>query len=128
MSKMKILVSIGVLASAVAVTKGAQTAPLSWGEAVNGLQMSISRNENVETQDKAMGFRVEFRNTGQDDISIRPGMIFECGGQRGDTDAIKLTLTDSHGTPHRHLPFLGNGPPYASGCGGGAGTSVNTWI
>jgi len=128
MSNLKILVAmVGILASAAALAKpakpepqapGAPKLPQSWGEAVNGLQISISHDNEDEGPHKAMLFVVFFRNISNQEMSIRPGSIQRCGGQQGYTDAIKLNLVDAQGIPHRNLPFLGDGPPYAGSCFG----------
>jgi hypothetical protein len=52
-------------------------------------------------------------------LNIIPGTVLGCGTRVGKTTEIRLNLTDSEGKPHRHLPFLGDGPPYSAGCGGG---------
>jgi hypothetical protein len=80
--------------------------------------MLISSDENSVSRNTATHFRVEFRNVGQRDITITPGTLHLCDGQRAETGAIKLNLVDPQGRPHRHLPFLGDGPPYSPGCGG----------
>ena len=41
-----------------------------------------------------------------------------CGGTPSKTSAVKLNLTDAQGKQHRHLPYLGDGPPYQGGCAG----------
>jgi hypothetical protein len=56
MSKIKILVfMVGTLASAVAIAKPAKPAAQSSSEAVNGLQMFISPDENAEAKRKPHG-------------------------------------------------------------------------
>lgn len=59
-----------------------------------------------------------FRNVGTEDMIATPGTVYGCGTHAGKTNAIQINLTDSAGIPHRHLPFLGDGPPYAPGCAG----------
>ncbi len=118
MSKMKVLLVVGIVASVIGAAGAARPIPESWGEAVNGLQMSISQDDEAAGPNKAMHFIVEFRNVGDEDFNIRPGDIRRCGPIRGETDAITLSLVDSQGTPHRRLSFLGDGPPYFAGCFG----------
>ena len=85
---------------------------------VRGLRMSISPDLTVDAKSRAKHLVVEFRNVGDIDISFQAGSLVRCNHERGETDMIKLNLVDSTGKAHRHLPFLGDGPPYAGGCGG----------
>jgi hypothetical protein len=107
----KILVSmVGIIALVVAITRAAQSAPQSWGEAVNGMQMSISQDEKAQEQDGAMHLIVELRNIGKEDITVSPGQEYVCGGLSAQTRNITLNLVDSQGTLH-HFPFIGNRHP-----------------
>jgi hypothetical protein len=117
------LAFVGILAALVivivATTSAQKAAPQpdlktqSWGEAVNGLQMSISRDEDATGPNRAMHLKVEFRNVSNELMTILLGT--RCGPVGGDTSEITLNLLDSEGIRHR-LPFLGDGPPYPAGC------------
>lgn len=85
---------------------------------VNGLQMSISHDDAAAGSDKAFQFTVKFRNTISQEIVITPGTTYNCGHEGSKTDLLKISLTDASGVPHRHLEFLGSGPPYPAGCAG----------
>jgi hypothetical protein len=123
MSTAKIGVAVaGILASVFAIAKpkpAAQSSARAWGEAVNGLQVSVYEDEDAQGPDRTMQIRVEFRNSGLEDISIQTGTIYGCGRDKSYTTEVKLTLVDSRGKQHRHLPFMGDGPPYRGGaCAG----------
>ena len=68
--------------------------------------------------DKAMRFNVTFRNLRSDDLTFVPGTLVDCGRTPSKTSAVKLNLTDTQGKRHRHLPYLGDGPPYQAICAG----------
>jgi hypothetical protein len=121
-SKITILASmLGILTYAVGIHLAAQTSPQARGDAVNGLQMSISQDQSFQGTNRTMHLAVEFRNVGQDDETVATGGE-RCDDQKAETGNIQLTLVDSEGTPHRHLPFLGDGPPYRGGyCAGQIG-------
>ena len=89
--------------------------PQANGEAVNGLLMLIAHDDAAAGPDKTTRFIVTFRNVGTQDMIVTPGTVYGCGTHAGKTNAIQINLTDSAGMPHRHLPFLGDGPPYAAG-------------
>jgi hypothetical protein len=80
--------------------------------------MSIAPDEATSGPDKAMHFNVTFRNLRSDDLTFVPGTLVLCGMAPSKTSAVKLNLTDAQGKRHRHLPYLGDGPPYQGGCGG----------
>jgi hypothetical protein len=90
------------------------------GEVVNGLQMSVSHDDAGTGSDKALQFTVTFRNANSQQITITPGTTYNCGHEGSKTDLVKMNLTDASGIPHRHLGFLGSGPPY-QGLGACAG-------
>lgn len=92
--------------------------PQANGEAVNGLLMLIAHDHAATGPDKTTRFIVTFRNVGAEDMTITPGTLYGCGTHAGKTNAIEINLTDSDGIPHRHLGFLGDGPPYQAGCAG----------
>ncbi|HWF40237.1 MAG TPA: hypothetical protein VG322_17060 [Candidatus Acidoferrales bacterium] len=123
--KMAILVAtFGTVLSIAAIMRAGQTAPASqpaspsWGDAVNGLQMSISQDQTAQGPNAAMHFIVSFHNTGkEDEVLVTGGAV--CGVQRDASAEVRLNLVDPQGTQHRHLPWWGNGPPYKGGvCGG----------
>jgi hypothetical protein len=84
----------------------------------NGLGMSIAHDEAASGPAKAMHFKVTFRNLKGEDLTFIPGTLVFCGVTPSRTSLVKLNLTDGHGKQHRHLPYLGEGPPYQGGCGG----------
>lgn len=88
------------------------------GEAVNGLQMSISHDNAATDSDKGMHLTVTFRNLSTEEVTFTPGTLVDCGRSGSKISFIELNLTDPDGRPHRHLPYLGDGPPYAGSCGG----------
>ena len=83
------------------------------GAAVDGLQMSIA-HENASD----MHITLRFRNTGSEELTIAPGTLYNCGHDGSRTDHVRINLVDAAGIAHRRLPYLGDGPPYAAGCGG----------
>ena len=84
MSKIMVLLSIvGLLIASAAIAKPAAK---SSSGAVIGLRMLISPDENAVAQNKETHFRVEFRNVGHQDITISPGSLQRCDGQRGETE------------------------------------------
>jgi hypothetical protein len=85
---------------------------------VNGLQMSVSHDDAAQGSDKALQFTMMFRNITSQEIIITPGTTYNCGHEGSKTDLIKINLTDASGVPHRHLEFLGSGPPYPLFCAG----------
>jgi hypothetical protein len=86
--------------------------------AVNDVQLLLLPNHLADTRPGERVFTLEFRNISERDVTFRPGTLRRCGGQRGETDAVRLNLVDSNGQKHRHLEFLGDGPPYSGGCAG----------
>jgi hypothetical protein len=79
----------GIWAFAVVGTKAAQTAPQSWGDVVNGLQMSISPDQNAKGP---MQFQVEFRNVGQAPLVIATGG--GCGKLAGEVTSHIIIIHD----------------------------------
>jgi hypothetical protein len=82
------------------------------------LGMSISHDETASGPGKAMQFQVKFNNLTHKDLTFIPGTLVFCGITPSKTSLVKLKLTDGHGKEHRHLPYLGDGPPYQGFCGG----------
>jgi hypothetical protein len=76
----------------------------------NGLGMSIRRSDDGQP----IRLVVTFRSLA-DTISFMPGTLVHCGGASA-TSQITLDLTDSDGHRFQHLPYLGEGPPYAVMC------------
>jgi hypothetical protein len=88
---------------------------ITWGYAVNGLQMAIHQDQGFQGADREMHLMVEFRNVGQNDETFTTGGG-GCGILLSDaTSYVKLNLTDPQGT-RRRLPFVG--PPYQWSCAG----------
>jgi hypothetical protein len=106
-----------VLACALMAAKGRQPASSA---VVNGLQMSVSHDDAALVSDKALQFAVKFYNTRSQKIIVTPGTTYNCGHEGSKTDLVKVNLTEASGAPHRHLGFLGRGPPY-QGLGACAG-------
>jgi len=84
----------------------------------NGLGMSIAPDEAASGPDKAMHFKVTFKNLRTEDITFVPGTLIDCGRTPSKTSAVTLNLTGPQGKQHRHFPYLGDGPPYQGACGG----------
>lgn len=84
----------------------------------NGLGMSIAHDETASGPAKSMQFKVTFRNLESADLTFIPGTLIFCGVTPSKTSLLKLNLTDEHEKQHRHLPYLGDGPPYQGFCGG----------
>jgi len=84
----------------------------SWGDAVNGVQMSIFQDPTFQGTNAQMHLMVAFRNAGQsDETFVTSG--FGCAHPPPDSSsAVKINLTDEQGVSHRHLPYLGDGPPW----------------
>jgi hypothetical protein len=80
--------------------------------------MSISHDETASGPGKAMVFQVTFKNLTNKDLTFMPGTLIFCGVTPSKTSLVKLNLTDGQGKRHRHLPYLGDGPPYQGACGG----------
>ena len=115
MSKMKVWLLAGIVACLVITAKANQQAET---ESFSGLRMSLARDEGASGPDKAMHLIVTFSNTKREDVTFIPGTLVDCGVVPSKTSYVTLTLTDSRGNRHRHLPYLGDGPPYQGGCGG----------
>jgi hypothetical protein len=74
--------------------------PLTWGEMVSGLQMTIHLDQAEGVQSKAPKFRVELRNAGESDLILNLGMMLaNCKKQY--PNAVVLTLTDAQGKSRR---------------------------
>jgi hypothetical protein len=82
------------------------------------LVMSLIPGEAVSDAAKFVQFKVTFRNLGREDLTFIPGTLVLCGATPSKTSLVKLNLTDEGGKQHRHLPYLGDGPPYQAGCAG----------
>ena len=112
---MKLLLSILVIVSAVMV---AATRPQTEIRSSERLRMYVSHDETASGPAKAMHFRVMFNNLTKEDLTFIPGTLIDCGITPSKTSLVKLNLTEAHGKQHRHLPYLGDGPPYQGFCGG----------
>jgi hypothetical protein len=115
MSKVKACLLAGAVACIVIAAKATQQ---SGTESANGLRISLAHDEGASGPDRAMHFTVTFSNLKSEDITFSPGTLELCGGTPSKTSAVKLNLTDTRGKQHRHLPYLGDGPPYQLSCGG----------
>jgi hypothetical protein len=119
MSNRKALLLAGPIACIVIATKATQQAGT---ESANGMRMSLAHDEDAAGPDKAMHFTLTFSNLKSKDPTFIPGMLADCGRATSQTSSIKLNLTDSRGNRHRHLPYLGDGPPYQGGACSNGGT------
>jgi hypothetical protein len=116
MSNPRIHFAVAILACVLMAVQVRQPAPSA---VVNGLQMSVSHDDAAPGPDKTLQFTVTFRNTSPQEIIITPGTTYNCGHEGSKTQFVKMNLTDDSGVPHRHLEFLGSGPPYEGGlCAG----------
>jgi len=115
MSNIKALLIAGAIAVIVITAKATQQAG---AESANGLQMSLAPDEAASGSDNALHFTVTFSNMEDHDATFAPGML-NCLKPPSKTSAITLNLTDDRAKRHRHLPYLGDGPPYQGGtaCG-----------
>jgi hypothetical protein len=115
MSNMKPLLLAGAIACIVISAKATQQAGTESG---SGLRMSITHDQAASGPDKAMHFTVTFSNLKRKDVTLNLGVL-DCGSPPSKTSGITLNLTDSRGNRHRHLPYMGDGPPYRGGvaCG-----------
>jgi hypothetical protein len=117
MSNPRIHFAVAVLAGVLMAVQVRQ--PAAPSAVVNGLQMSVSHDDVAPGPDKTLYFTVTFRNTRPQGIIITPGTTYNCGHEGSKTQFVKMNLTDALGVPHRHLEFLGSGPPYEGGlCAG----------
>jgi len=113
---MKALLFVGMIACLTVV--GTATHQQTGIEPGNGLGMSIAPDEAASGPDKAMHFKVTFSNLRSEDLTFIPDTLIACGMTPSKTSAVKLNLTGPQGKQHRHLPYLGDGPPYQFGCAG----------
>jgi hypothetical protein len=106
-----------LLAGAVAVMVITAKATQQAGtESADGLRMSLAHDEGASGPGKALDFTVTFSNTKKEDVTFIPGMLVDCGRAPSKSSLVTLMLTGSRGKRHRHLPYLGDGPPYQGAC------------
>ena len=74
--------------------------PPTWGEAVNGLQMSIALDPAKSASSKTPKFRVALRNAGESDLILNLGFMLGNGKSQYPI-AIVLMLTDAQGKLRR---------------------------
>jgi len=113
---MKALLFVGMITCLAVV--GNATHQQTGIEPGNGLGMSIAPDEAATGPDKAIHFKVTFSNLRSEDLTFIPGTLIACGMTPSKTSAVKLNLTGPQGKQHRHLPYLGDGPPYHFVCVG----------
>jgi hypothetical protein len=105
-----VAISLSVLGSLPLTCQTAQ----SWGEPVNGLQMSLLRDQFASGSSKDLKFRVELYNQGETDLVLNLGIMLANGAKQYPWE-ISLTLTDltdPQGKIHRlKLP----GPAFIAG-------------
>jgi hypothetical protein len=116
MPRISILLGLfGILAFAVVLTNAAKATQPS-DDALYGLRMSLSPDQNAKGPRDTMQFQIEFRNVGLLPFVVATGG--GCGKLAGEAASnIIIILVDAKGEVH-HLPFEGSGPPYQAGCGG----------
>jgi hypothetical protein len=112
---MKVLLCILMIICAVVAPA---TRPQTEIRSSERLRMSISHDDTGSGPAKAMHFQVTFNNLTNKDLTFIPGTLIDCGITPSKTSEVKLKLTDGHGKEHRHLPYLGDGPPYQGFCAG----------
>jgi hypothetical protein len=115
MSSQRIHLAAAVVASALMTASVRQQASSA---VVNGMQMSVSHDEAASGSGKSLQFAVKFYNRRSRKMIIAPGTTFNCGHEGSKTDRVRVNLTEGSGVPHRHLGFLGSGPPYQGVCAG----------
>lgn len=98
--------------------EGKATRQQAGNQSANGLRMSIAEDKAASGPDAAMHFTITFSNLKSEDLTFIPGTLVACGMTPSKTSAVTLNLTESQGKQHRHLPYLGDGPPYKAGCAG----------
>jgi len=113
---MKALLFVGMITCLAVV--GTATHQQTGIEPGNGLGMSIAPDEAASGPDKPMHFKVTFNNLRSEDLTFIPGTLIACGMTPSKISAVKLNLTGPQGKQHRHLPYLGDGPPYQAFCAG----------
>jgi hypothetical protein len=104
-----LLITGELLVSSLAVVS--TTGPQTPGQALGGLQISISLDQNDSVKSKAPTFRVELRNTGKDDLILNLGFMLG-NGRAPYPDAVVLVLRDAQGKS-RLLSLIG--PPGVAG-------------
>ena len=105
------------MATCIVVTAKA-TRQQTGDQSADGLRMSIAEDKAASGPDAAMHFTITFSNVMSEDLTFIPGTLIACGMTPSKTSAVTLNLTESRGKQHRHLPYLGDGPPYKAGCAG----------
>jgi hypothetical protein len=88
-----LLASLLMLAGSAAAKRAN---PPTWGEAVDSLQMSIYPDAASRVKSKPPKFRVELRNTGENDLILNLGIML-ANGKRQYPNAVVLSLTDDTG-------------------------------
>ena len=93
------------LACAVLLLLGGSSAPLTatpppWSKKINGLQMTIHPDQTHDPQSKTPSFRVELRNSGENDYVLNLGVMLG-NGKTQYPRAVVVILTDSRGTSRR---------------------------
>ena len=72
----------------------------TWGEAVNGLRMTIYLDRAEGVPSKIPKFRVELHNAAQKDLVLNLGMML-ANGKMQYANAVVLVLTDAQGKSRR---------------------------
>jgi hypothetical protein len=111
MPNIKAFLLAGSIACLVITAKATQQ---DGTEPSNGLRLSLAHDQAASGPDKAMHFTVTFSNLKRKDVTLNLGVL-DCGSPPSKTSGITLNLTDSRGNRHRHLPYMGDGPPYRGG-------------
>ena len=67
-----------------------------WGQAVNGLQMSVHPAHGSREPSATFQFRVEIRNVGERDLMLLLGEML-ANGQKQYPEAVRVILTNPQG-------------------------------
>jgi hypothetical protein len=108
MPNIKAFLLAGSIACLVITAKATQQGGT---ESADGLRLSLAHDQAASGPDKAMHFTVTFSNLKRKDVTLNLG-ILDCLRPPSKTSGITLNLTDSRDKRHRHLPYMGDGPPY----------------
>ena len=84
---------------------------VAWGEAVEGVQMSLQPTKAIYKAEETPEFRVALRNVGNADLTLNLGIMLANGKKQYPT-AIRLLITDGSGKK-RELRLMG--PPGVAG-------------
>ena len=113
---MKILCCAVALAAGVTVDGAQRSGPLpavDWGNASDGLRMTISPVTAATDRPEEPGFYVAIENVGDRDVVVNLGFMI-ANGKVMFPEAVRLLLTDSQGTA-RELQYFNRRYPGVAG-------------